>query len=60
MVKMTKVALSSGSSRKKNIIYALNLIDDDIKQVFNRKDGNSVLIKPNMVKTDNIKAKIYR
>jgi uncharacterized protein (DUF362 family) len=53
---MSKVALSYGTSRKKNIIDALNLIDDDIKQAFSKKDAHSVLIKPNMVKTDNVKA----
>lgn len=53
---MSKVALSHGSSRKKNIISALNLIDEEIEQAFSKKDACSVLIKPNMVRTDTMNA----
>ncbi len=53
---MSKVALSNGSSRKKNIVSALNLIDEDIQRVFSTKDACSVLIKPNMVRTDTMSA----
>ena len=53
---MSKVALSHGSSRKNTIISALNLIDEDIQRVFSTKDACSVLIKPNMVRTDTMNA----
>ena len=53
---MSKVALSNGSSRKKNIISALNLIDEDIQRILSTKEACSVLIKPNMVRTDTMNA----
>jgi uncharacterized protein (DUF362 family) len=53
---MSKVALSHGSSRKNNIISALNLIDADIELALSKKDACSVLIKPNMVRTDTMNA----
>ena len=53
---MSKVALSHGSSRKNTIISALNLIDEEIQQILSTKKACSVLIKPNMVRTDTMNA----
>ncbi|KON29276.1 hypothetical protein AC480_03450 [miscellaneous Crenarchaeota group archaeon SMTZ1-55] len=49
---MSKVALVQGTDRYRLITHALNLIDEDIASKLRGKAPCTVLLKPNMVRTD--------
>ena len=49
---MTKVAVSSGTSRHSTTIKALELLDEEIRHDIDSKSSCTILIKPNMVVTD--------